>query len=248
MSQRSFSFLTAAAVVATLLAVAPAVAQVPGEVYPAGYYGYSPGYAASGFYTGTWGYRHSWGNYPYGFHDYGLNNYGSAPTTSRYSGYYPPEEWTPPGPGHAAEVYPAGYYGYSSGYAASDFYTGTWGYRHSWGNYPYGFHDYGLNNYGSAPTTSQYSGYYPPEEWTPSPTNAAEVEITVPPDATLWFDGVLTRQTGARRGFVSPPLTPGQNYTYEVHARWTQDGRTVDRTRTIRVRANTQTEADLTRP
>ena len=46
----------------------------------------------------------------------------------------------------------------------------------------------------------------------------------------------------------SPPLTPGQDYTYEVHARWTDDGRTVDRTRKIHVRANALTEVDLTRP
>jgi uncharacterized protein (TIGR03000 family) len=147
------------------------------------------------------------------------------------------------------EVYPAGYYGYVPGYAAADFYSGTWGYRHSWDFYPYGFHDYGLNNYGSAPTTVRYSDYYPPEEWTAATAwNAADVEVMVPENAALWFDGVPTRQTGAQRAFVSPPLTPGRDYTYEVHARWIEDGRTVDRTRRIQVRANTRTDVDMTRP
>jgi uncharacterized protein (TIGR03000 family) len=146
-------------------------------------------------------------------------------------------------------VYPAGFYGYVPGYAAADFYGGTWGYRHSWDLYAYGFHDYGLNNYGSAPTTVRYSDYYPTEEWSPSPPwNGADVEVWVPADAALWFDGVPSEQTGARRGFVTPPLTPGQDYTYQVRARWTEDGRTVNRTKTIHVRANGRTEVDMTRP
>jgi uncharacterized protein (TIGR03000 family) len=148
-------------------------------------------------------------------------------------------------------VFPSGYYGYAPGYGAFDFHSGTWGYRHSWDSYPYGFHDYGLNIHYTAPTTITYSAYYPPEEWTLEgwfAPDAARVEVRVPAGAALWFDGVRTQQSGSERSFVSPPLTPGQEYTYEVHARWTEDGRTVDRNRTIHVRANTRTDVDLTRP
>jgi uncharacterized protein (TIGR03000 family) len=75
----------------------------------------------------------------------------------------------------------------------------------------------------------------------------ARVKVTLPDaDAQVWFEGQLTRQRGTERGFVSPRLDPGQEYLYDVRARWTENGREVERTRTVRVRADGVATVDFT--
>ena len=37
-------------------------------------------------------------------------------------------------------------------------------------------------------------------------------------DAELWFDQKLTKATGTVRDFVTPELSPGRQYSYEVKA------------------------------
>jgi uncharacterized protein (TIGR03000 family) len=151
--------------------------------------------------------------------------------------------------------------GYYPGYTGDGFYTGYWGSQHGWTNYPYGLNDYGLNYNYSAPTTIRYAAYEAPQGFpppppiadaTPAPTttedNAAHLQVRVPAGADLWFEGVKMPQTGAVREFVSPTLTPGKGYSYEVRARWTEEGRVVDRTRKVRVRANQWAEVDMTQP
>jgi uncharacterized protein (TIGR03000 family) len=63
------------------------------------------------------------------------------------------------------------------------------------------------------------------------------IEVRVPADAEIWFDDSPTTQTGTIRQFVSPPLTPGHDYTYEVCARWTEEGRPVSHNRRVAVHA-----------
>jgi len=63
------------------------------------------------------------------------------------------------------------------------------------------------------------------------------VNVSVPADAEIWFDGTKTTQTGAARSFVSPPVSPGHDYTYEVKVRWRQNGKAVTRTRRVIVHA-----------
>jgi uncharacterized protein (TIGR03000 family) len=75
---------------------------------------------------------------------------------------------------------------------------------------------------------------------------AARLTVTVPPDAALWFNSVLKEETGRVRVFQSPPLTPGEDYLYQVHARWTESGQTVHRIRMVRVQANEHVKVDLT--
>jgi uncharacterized protein (TIGR03000 family) len=136
---------------------------------------------------------------------------------------------------------------------------GGWGWPYyGLGGYGYGYPDYG-STYGTAPGYVDYGSYYPPVDSTgyvapadygvaapaygaaPAPDNEARITLNVPVDAEVWFDGVKTRQAGPTREFVSPPLTPGQSYTYRVRARWTENGRPVEQERDIRVRANQQT-------
>jgi uncharacterized protein (TIGR03000 family) len=65
----------------------------------------------------------------------------------------------------------------------------------------------------------------------------ARIEVRVPDGAELWFNGAKTRQTGAVRVFESPPLEPGARYAYDVKARWTEDGRPVEKTYHVPVTA-----------
>ena len=67
--------------------------------------------------------------------------------------------------------------------------------------------------------------------------NAALIAVHVPADAELWFDGTKTSQTSEVRQFQTPALEPGQEYNYTVRARWKDQGREVDQTRKVTVRA-----------
>jgi uncharacterized protein (TIGR03000 family) len=61
--------------------------------------------------------------------------------------------------------------------------------------------------------------------------------VTIPADAKIRFDGSTTVQRGQQRQFVSPPLQPGQKYTYDVQVNWKQDGREVAQKRRITIHA-----------
>jgi uncharacterized protein (TIGR03000 family) len=65
----------------------------------------------------------------------------------------------------------------------------------------------------------------------------ATIEMIVPADAQISFDGAGTSSRGTFRQFVSPPLAPGNLYHYyNVRARWTENGQKFDETTCICVR------------
>jgi uncharacterized protein (TIGR03000 family) len=75
----------------------------------------------------------------------------------------------------------------------------------------------------------------------------AEVLVRLPrADAELWFDNTPTKQTGKVRRFYTPPLASGR-YTYEVRARWQEDGRWRQEVRSIYLHAGDVLEVDFTR-
>jgi uncharacterized protein (TIGR03000 family) len=78
--------------------------------------------------------------------------------------------------------------------------------------------------------------------------NTAQVDVRLPADAELWFDGQKTSQTGSTRTFHSPALEPGQDYVYSVHARWGADGKPTDETRKVTVHAGDHTVVRFTQP
>jgi uncharacterized protein (TIGR03000 family) len=63
----------------------------------------------------------------------------------------------------------------------------------------------------------------------------ALVHVEVPANATVWFNGAQTRQGGRLRTYETPALESGYPYTYDVKARWEQDGKPVERTQRIEV-------------
>jgi uncharacterized protein (TIGR03000 family) len=79
---------------------------------------------------------------------------------------------------------------------------------------------------GYNPELSTYPSYYPPTAETAVPADTrAYLTVAVPADAQVWVGDQPTSQTGTVHQFYSPPLTPGQNFTYEIRARWREDGR-----------------------
>jgi uncharacterized protein (TIGR03000 family) len=69
------------------------------------------------------------------------------------------------------------------------------------------------------------------------PDTRAHVTVSVPADAEIWFNDTKTTVTGAIREYESPPLTPGDRYTYDVRARWNEDGHGVTQTQQVHVTA-----------
>jgi uncharacterized protein (TIGR03000 family) len=79
---------------------------------------------------------------------------------------------------------------------------------------------------------------------TDSPAPAILV-VRLPADATLKVGGNATSQTGAERTFQSPALPPGQTFTYQLTATWTENGKPHTVTRQALVRAGERTVLDL---
>jgi len=174
-------------------------------------------------------------------------NYRPYGGYGRYYGYYGGRGYYPWWGGYG---YP-GYNGYGYGYP-------SYGYGYSYPSY----YDYGYTNPDYYGNTSGYDPYayaddaYYPAAGTPAAAaapvvanDAVLVTVDVPvPDADVWFDGVKMTQSGMTRVFTSPPLQAGQNYVYDIRARWTQNGVAVDRTRHVSVHAGDRITVDFTQP
>jgi uncharacterized protein (TIGR03000 family) len=76
----------------------------------------------------------------------------------------------------------------------------------------------------------------------------AAIEVHVPANAEVWIDGAKTKQQGSKRAFVSPTLTAGKDYVYEIRATWREDGREQKETRRVTFRAGAQVSVDFTKP
>jgi uncharacterized protein (TIGR03000 family) len=129
-------------------------------------------------------------------------------------------------------------------------YPGLYGSRWGWG-YPYygsgdgsGYSDYGYGYpeqyYGD--TTGDLSQQQPANQ-----QNTAHIRVLVPADnAQIWFDDAPTQQTGSVRVFDTPALEPGRSYTYQVRARWTDNGREVAETREAHIHPGDAVTVDFT--
>jgi len=79
--------------------------------------------------------------------------------------------------------------------------------------------------------------------------STADVNVRVPADAKLYFEGIPMELTGPDRHFVTPPLTPGRNYQYDVRAVWNDDqGHEVVQDRKVPVRAGGRVTVDFLTP
>jgi uncharacterized protein (TIGR03000 family) len=106
----------------------------------------------------------------------------------------------------------------------------------------------------TAPTL--YGVYLPPDNpdrvildaaSTPVVTTA-NIDVHLPPDAELRFDGTFLAETGAVRHFVTPALVPGTSYVYDISATWLENGQRVTSDRHVRFQAGDRLSVDLTAP
>jgi uncharacterized protein (TIGR03000 family) len=146
-------------------------------------------------------------------------------------------------------------YPYFGSYGYSYPYFGSYGYAYpSYGSYGYGYPSYDPYAYYASPSPSYNSAYYygSSGDVTPSYANAAQadsqpataqsgntaqVTVSAPADATIWFNGTKMSSAGSVRQYASPSLTPGNQYTYEVQARWNENGHEVTQTQRVHVSA-----------
>lgn len=93
-------------------------------------------------------------------------------------------------------------------------------------------------NVGSTPTGTEnaQSFYNAPER----NNGSVAIRIRVPANAKITFDDTPTVQTGTERYYYSPPLEPGRSFVYRVRAQWDENGKPVDQTRMVSVRAGDQ--------
>jgi len=162
--------------------------------------------------------------------------YGSGYYGSGYgSGYYGNRGWGYGSPGY----YGSSYYGsgYSMPYYGSSYYTPSYTYTQ-----PY--YSDGVQGYAGTPTTSSYQAFYPPSNQTLDP-NRAMIRVHVSPDAQVMFNGTPTNQSGPQRVFMTPQLNPGEGYSYEISARWNENGQEQSQTRTVRFQAGKTVEVNF---
>jgi len=136
----------------------------------------------------------------------------------------------PPGGGYCPPRYGYGYPTYGTGFAGySGYFVGS------------SDRTVVINNYYTPPAPVVVSPPQPeraPEVLPPATRNGvAQIEVSLPADADLFFQGVKMKKTGARRSFVTPPLEAGESYTYQVRAVWKENGREVTQSRGLSVHA-----------
>jgi len=104
--------------------------------------------------------------------------------------------------------------------------------------------DYGANSpsAGASGTYRYGSNYYTPYN------DSATIVVRVPLYAKVWFDDEPTRQTGELRSFYTPTLSVGKVYHYSITVKWAEDGKPLEKTRTIEVRSGASLVVDFLRP
>jgi uncharacterized protein (TIGR03000 family) len=199
-----------------------------------------------------WGGNTTWGGYgpSYGY-NYGYSPYGTGVSNPIGAGYNVS--------GYMPNTYAYGNYGYwpnnygttAYNYGTSPYYYGNT-YAYGTPTYTGGTTIYSPSSYAMMP--QNYVSFYPPNFPQGSPavgatgngnTNQALIEVRVPQDAQVWFDGDPTQQRGTDRLFSSPPLEPGKRYHYDVKARWHDGDRAVEKTRTVHVEAGRHVTVDF---
>jgi uncharacterized protein (TIGR03000 family) len=114
-----------------------------------------------------------------------------------------------------------------------------------YGGYAYPVYGDAAPSYAPAPVYQQRSYYPPPQPATPAPATAT-IELYVPANAEVWFQGRKTNQTGTLRRFVTPPLNADAASSYELKVRWKDaDGQVQEQTRDVTVQPGSQIVLNL---
>jgi uncharacterized protein (TIGR03000 family) len=81
-----------------------------------------------------------------------------------------------------------------------------------------------------------------------APPGAAVLRVRVPADAQVWVADHRTAQQGDVRVFLTPPLPDGRNLSYDLRARWIENGRQIERTRNVPVFPGDRLTIDFVTP
>jgi uncharacterized protein (TIGR03000 family) len=98
--------------------------------------------------------------------------------------------------------------------------------------------------YGGSPYGVARESYYPPEGQGVA-KNTAVLTFRAPEGAKIWVDGRLSARSGDPWRWTSPALR--ERRSYQVQARWSDQGRVVTQTRTIQVEPGGNLTVDFTR-
>jgi uncharacterized protein (TIGR03000 family) len=79
-----------------------------------------------------------------------------------------------------------------------------------------------------------------------SASHTARIQVRVPANAEVWFDGNKTSQTGNLRPFLTTELKPGMDYAYEIRVRWTEKGQSREQTRKVTFRSGDRLTLNMT--
>jgi uncharacterized protein (TIGR03000 family) len=102
---------------------------------------------------------------------------------------------------------------------------------------------------GQTPNGGRLSMYPPERLGSPRGARSVRLEVRVAPDAEVLIDGAKTTTRGPVRQFISPPIEPRQSpYTYQIQAKWMENGQERTQTRTVDVQPGQLVRLDLTRP
>lgn len=164
--------------------------------------------------------------------------------------------------GGGCSGYGGGCSGYGSGYGGCSGYGGGCsgyghgnGYGNCCGNVSYGGCVGSAGCVGGAPATTLPPVTSPkPPEKVPSPKKEtmapapATIFVSLPAEAKLIVDDVVTKSTSSDRVFVSPALPRGQDFSYTLTAEVVRDGKAVSVSRKVAVRAGEETRVSLELP
>lgn len=168
--------------------------------------------------------------YP-GYYGYGYGYPGFLPP---YPGYYTPRS------GLSLGIYSSPYYTYYPNYVTPS------AYYYVAPRLSGRIEQYYTTTAPDAGRGGQAPGYGPPED---DAVTLGEGDVLfnvkVPPQAEVWINGDKTSRTGSQREFISNGLIPGRTYTYEIRARWTENGKEVERTRKIKVQGGERRTVDF---
>jgi len=190
-----------------------------------------------GYGSGYGGYGGGYGGYGGGYGLYG-NNWGLSIGQPAYGGYGYNNM------GYGSTMY--GNYGWNQPYYGSNYVTPGYNYGYT---QPYAYQQpyYGGNN--TIMQTGGYDSFYPSGGTTMQAqrdSSRAYIHVRVPANAQVFFDNQPTQQQGPDRTFMTPQLEGNHNYTYEISARWMDNGQERRENRTVRLTPGQTADVDFT--
>jgi uncharacterized protein (TIGR03000 family) len=147
--------------------------------------------------------------------------------------------------------YYGGYYGGYSPYYGGSYYGTGYSYPYYSDSYvsPYNSGGYVYSDPGytdGGVSSASYQSFYPQNA--AGQSTAGNIRVHVPPTAQLLFDDSPTTQTGSDRMFTTGALDPSKRYSYQITARWTENGQERHEMRNVPIIPGQTANVDFTRP